>query len=340
MNDRSTPPTEAEVESRLRRTLALHVADVAASTTAGAGAPVPPEVSGGGARRRLPVLAAAVTVVVVGGLAAVAVAGRGSPDDRTDETGQPAAAPRSSTTGVPSADPSSCPVLTLSQGEDRWVTMLLDGTSAGADPDVIGILGDQWHEIHPGANRGYIVTTPDGASAVWLIVDEGIVRLQSGGITAQELTDVAATVAKDPATGCYTAPAPQGWDRTEDDPIPSNPEGPITEVEVQATGLGRFVNAAGASYNAIWYPGWTTDNLPDELEAVQVTDGQAYIGSIAPEADDLAQLWIVYDDGVVELQAAVMTHEELVAAGNGVVRHPGTTDFDVTPPSGYQPDAP
>jgi DNA-directed RNA polymerase specialized sigma24 family protein len=45
-------------------------------------------------------------------------------------------------------------------------------------------------------------------------------------------------------------------------------------------------------------------------------------------------------DETWDLLAELPQDQRVVAAGNGVVRHPGTIDFDVTPPSGYQPDTP
>lgn len=348
--------TEGEVEERLRRTLATRVGDMAAhdgvvlrapfvDTPADGPADAGAGSDGGDRRRRRLVLAVAATLLVAAGVAAAALAAvagtdDGDGDDRgttgiADVPTTPTTAPptTATTTSAPASDGSSCVALELSQGEDRWITMVFEASTVGGDVDVASLLGDQWRPVEAGPHRGYIASVEPGSPSLWLTFDDGIVRLQGGGVTDEELIAVGATVTRDQPSGCYTAPTPDGWSREETLLLPAEGGG---RRNLDGTFIGNFHNAtADAWYGAVWYPGWTRDNLPDELESVTVSDGQAYIGTIAPDASDLLQLWIVYDDGVVELQATRMPRDHLRAAGDGVHRRAGTDEFDLSPPPGY-----
>ena len=353
--------TDDEVGDRLRRTFARRAGDMAVGDGAlwrAVGGPPPapapgdpvdgPALAGPGradaavraTRRRRPALAVAASLLVLGGVAAVAVtrqAGTGDAPGTTDP-GAATAADVTATTAPPTTT-TLPPGGTYTFGAFErpplgveWVTATFEAGATGAQADIPAVLGPQFQPIQAGPNRGYVVDGPD--TAIWLQFEDGIVRLQSGGMQVDELTAVAATVGKDATTGRYTVPTPEGW---VDIPELLEPVGDAsaTPPEQEPVGLGRFVGPGGASFNALWYPGWTTDDLPAGAEPVDVADGQAYVGSIAPAAGDLLQLWVAYDDGVVELQAAGMSRDDLVAAGNGVTRRPGTDDFTLTPPPGY-----
>jgi hypothetical protein len=357
--------TEDEVEDRLRRTFATRVADMATGNGAVLPTVLPPAAGDTGApspaahadadpvadghadardrRRRRLVLAVAATLLIAAGVAAAALAAVGADDrdsgDRgtTGVAGLPSTtAPETTTTSAPASDGSSCVALEFSQGDDRWITVVFDGSAAGGDIDVPALLGDQWRPVDAGPNRGYIATVEAGSPALWLIFEDGIVRLQGGGVAEEELIAVGATVTRDPS-GCYTAPTPDGWSREETLLLPVEDGG---TRDGDGAFIGLFNDAAGGSYNVIWYPHWSTAtlraSLPDDVEDVTVSDGQAYVGTIAPDATDLLQLWIAYDDGgVVELQASGVSRDDLVAAGNGVHRRAGTDEFDLTPPPGF-----
>ena len=118
--------------------------------------------------------------------------------------------------------------------------------------------------------------------------------------------------------------------------------GPIEQL-VDPGSLGYFVSSSDPNKHVagIWYPGWDQSNFEHDLlgnptNAQQVRtneDGStSWFGTIAPDAGDLFQLWIVYPDGVVELQAANMSQDELLAIS--VVRNPDG-DFTMAPPPGF-----
>jgi hypothetical protein len=175
-----------------------------------------------------------------------------------------------------------------------------------------------------------------------LAVAAGVVA--AGGLAAAAVSSLAGTDAAEGPVDVSVGPAADraGSTTTATTAIDGATTTATTAIDGAPTGpaaIGRVVGPGGASYSAIWYPGWTTANLPPATEALTVTDGEAHIGSIAPTAGDLLQLWVVYDDGVVELQAAGMTRDELIAAGNGVRRTPGTDDVALTPPDGFTTEA-
>ena len=134
-------------------------------------------------------------------------------------------------------------------------------------------------------------------------------------------------------------PAPPGWTKLWTTPPDWNNSVSGADGGAGGVDLGRFVSSidpAGTSFNAFWYRGWNETNVADGAEPVQVGDDEGYFGTIFPEAGDLFQLWIVYEDGGVELQAAGMSRDQMVVAGDGVERTPGTEEFKITPPPGFE----
>lgn len=49
-------------------------------------------------------------------------------------------------------------------------------------------------------------------------------------------------------------------------------------------------------------------------------------------------VWLRYDDGVLGLHGGLVPRDEMVAMARSVHRTPGTTEFTMTPPPGWEPD--
>ena len=155
-----------------------------------------------------------------------------------------------------------------------------------------------------------------------------VAGLAVGGLALLDDDGEVTTTGDDPAATTSTAPT-----------TTTSAPPPIDESEVPSS-LGYFVSSGDPNKHlgVIWYEGWDQSNLPDNAEQVRTNDdgSTSWFGTIAPEAGDLFQLWIVYADGVVELQAANMSQDELLSVG--VVRNsPASGDFTVTPPPGFVP---
>jgi hypothetical protein len=132
----------------------------------------------------------------------------------------------------------------------------------------------------------------------------------------------------DPSEQPVTTPT-TGWPTTT---APST-------TDLPDEGLGYyFENAAGQHYAGFFYPGWTRDNVVADAEQLTLADGRtAYFGSLIPDAGDMWQLWIMYEDGVVELQAGGMDRDELIAAADRVAWFPGERRLEIFPLPGYEP---
>jgi hypothetical protein len=48
-------------------------------------------------------------------------------------------------------------------------------------------------------------------------------------------------------------------------------------------------------------------------------------------------VWLRYDDGVLGLYSGMVSHDEMLAMALTVHRTPGTRDFTMTPPPGWEP---
>jgi hypothetical protein len=329
--------TTEDVEDRVLRTLAARAEDMAPGDgRAWEGdvlriVPFPDDHRGRGRGRRL-LLAAAVLVVVVG--AALVIA---RPRQHDDDP----AAPRDATSNASTTAPPSTTVPPATApygiGEfERDGSHLLVQFEPGTPEDGLPP-SDMWQLVTAGPNAGWYAALPSaGISELWLVFDDGVVQLRGGTIPRDELLAMGATVSFDVPTGRHTMPAPAGWTTVwAGEPETTEPSGPVP----QPVGLGRYVSTTepAVNYNVIWYEGWDAGNVAPDAEPVQVGDQAAYVGSIAPEADDMLQLWIVYDDGVVELQSAGMSQDDLITAATHVTR-PNGTDFTVTPAPGFTPD--
>lgn len=294
-------------------------------------------------RHRRRALAVAAALIVAGGSVATVLRAVGGSDDGRDATDTDA--------GPAADDPDPAPPTTLaagstyevgvfSRGQDERLDVSFEASAVDATTlDVAALLGDQWRPVQAGPHHGYAAVTPGEAnSQVWLLFEDGIVRLFGGSLASEDLLAAAATVTRDRTTGRYTMPTPQGWTAVPGDATVSGPG----RRNSDGVPVGHFGNGDGAFYGAIWYSGWTAENIPADAERVDVTAGPAHLGSVARDASDLLQLWIRYEDGVLELQATRMTRDELIAAGNGVARTPDTDTFTLTPPAGYitQPAVP
>jgi hypothetical protein len=155
--------------------------------------------------------------------------------------------------------------------------------------------------------------------------------LAAGGIALDIRDDDDSVVSQapepDPSEQPFATPT-TGWPTTTAPPSTDLPD----------PGLGYFENAAtGQHYAGLWYPGWTRDNIVPDAEQLTLADGRtAYFGSLIPDAGDMWQLWIMYDDGVVELQASGMDRDELVAAADRVAWIPGERRLEIIPLPGYE----
>lgn len=106
-----------------------------------------------------------------------------------------------------------------------------------------------------------------------------------------------------------------------------------------ATPLGGLhsTDVAGRTVEALWYPGLTADDLPLGIHPSQQNDdGSAvYRGEIDLNQRGSVRLWVVYDDGIVELQGTDTTGSDMFA-----VRVSRTADgeFTIAPGLGFAND--
>jgi hypothetical protein len=349
VNDLLTPD---DVEDRLRRTLAARAERMAPGDGTGwdLGGPVaaPTDVPGadvgfGPSRargRRELCAAAAALILVVGGAAAIALT-RG--DDRGRVASQDPVTTGASTTAATTApgDGAAQPQADVAypigeyEGEGYRIHALFeDGATANLIPPT-----PAWQRVRVGDHEGYYAALPNSAmSELWVVFDDGVVVLRGGSLPRERLIAAGATVTRDPDTGRYTMPAPPGWTTLWTTPPDWN--SPVPGAD--AVHLGRFVSTAdpaGKNFSVFWYPGWDETNVAEGAELVEVGDGDGYIGTIAPQASGLSQLWIIYEDGVVELQAAGISRDELITAGDGIKRTLGTDQFGITPPPGFEQES-
>lgn len=371
MNDVLT--TDA-VEDRLRRTLRARAEDMAPGDITdgvdGSGTatsspptvpptpPVPPVFptspasgrgSGPGSERSTPrrrTLVAAAALLVLGGAVASAVVIRGDGSDRV--TNSPAAT--TGTTGGTSDAQGQAEADAATGLEGSYPIGEYEGGGyrihaqfdAGASPDDLPP-GGVHEPVRAGGHEGYYIALLDASmTELHLVVEGGMVVLRGGALPRDQLIAAGATVALDPATGIYTMPAPPGWTTVWTTPPDWGEPDPEAADNADADPLGRLVDPAAPdarNVGVIWYSGWDeSDMVPEGAEEVAVGGQTAYVGSIAPEFEEGLQLWIVYDDGLVELQAVGLPRDELVTIAEGVHRTPGTDEFQLTPPAGFEVD--
>lgn len=79
----------------------------------------------------------------------------------------------------------------------------------------------------------------------------------------------------------------------------------------------------------------TTDLAPPTpvWQRVRVGDREGYYASLTNGT--VSELWVVFEDGVV-LRGGSLPRERLIAAGDGVERPPGTEQFKIAPPPGFE----
>lgn len=349
------------VEDRLRRTLRVRAEDMApgdltnepeaaepSALSASTVLPFPPVVptpsSSGRSTVRRHTLVAAAALLLLGGAVASAVVTRGDGRDRV--TNSPAAT--TGTTGEASdaqaeADARTGPEDGYPIGEYTGGGHRIHAQyDAGATPDDISPGGVR-EPVRAGDHEGHYVALPDGSiSELYLVVDGGMVVLRGGALPRDQLIAAGATVTLDPATGLYTMPAPPGWTTVWTTPPDWSQPDPEAADNADAAPLGRLVDPAAPdarNVGVIWYRGWDeSDMVPEGAEQVEAGGQTAYVGSIAPEFAEGLQLWIVYDDGLVELQAVGLSRDELISVAAGVHRTPGTEEFELTPPPGFEPE--
>jgi hypothetical protein len=312
--------------------------------------PFPPGGRGRHGRRRLLAAAAAAVVFGAGAAAAAVAAGHDRSGDEGTVAGEPTTGDPTTATSAPESPTTLSPLDRYAEefGSYPIATLVKDGASIrvsweppGAD-SVAASAEAQTLTVGPWEAQYFAL--PDGSiTGLWLRVDDGTVSLMSGnGVTRALLIEIAATATIDAATGAWTVVPPAGWSvtGTTADAIAAAQAPAAPADPVPLSGYARQ-GRPDETVNGIWYPGWTEANLADNAEPVTVGDGTrpAYVGSIAPEAMDngLRQLWIVYDDGVVELQSAGPTRDELVALAAGVTRDPATGELSFPAPDGWVP---
>ncbi|MGH9192362.1 MAG: hypothetical protein ACRDZ0_07800 [Acidimicrobiales bacterium] len=353
MNDLLSPD---DVEDRLRRTLAARAEDMVPGDGSGwdLAAPGPartrwpdadatsaPSPSRG--RRELGAAAAAL-IIGVGGAVAIALTRDDDRDRVASQDPTTTGTPTTATSTAPSDEPArpqydfAYPIGEYEGEGYRIHAQFEDGVTTDLVPPT-----SIWQRVRVGDHEGYYAALSNGAiSELWVVFEDGVAVLRDGSLPRERLIAAGATVTRDPGTGLYTMPAPPGWATLWTTPPDWNTPVSGANGAADVVHLGRFVSTAdpgGTNFGAAWYPGWNESNVPQGAEPVQIGDDQGYLGTIAPEAGDLFQLWMVYEDGVVELQAAGMSRDQLIAAGDGVERGPGTEEFTITPPPGFEPES-
>jgi hypothetical protein len=352
--------TTDAVEDRLRRTLRFRAEDMASGDLAGDGSrvaassrpavrpvelvPLAPPSAGRSTTHRRRFVAAAVLLLFAGAAGSVVLVGGGGDGGRVINS----QAPTSAGQPAPESDAgagaeASAPVMTSYpigeyEGGGYRIHAQFD---AGITTDPMS-QSDLSEPVQAGDHQGFYVALPnESISELHLVVDGGMVVLRGGSLPRDQLIAAGATVTLDPATGLYAMPAPPGW--TTLWTTPPDWGSPDPEAADDPSAIGRLVDPTAPdarNVSVIWYRGWDVSTLPEGATEVEVGGQAAYVGSIAPEFAEGLQLWVVHDDGVVELQGVGLSSDELVTIAAGVHRTPGTEEFQLSPPAGFVPAGP
>jgi hypothetical protein len=271
--------TPNDVEERLRRTLTVRGEDMAVGDLAPrdhSAAWIPGktllrlEPLGPPARRRLtgrPLLAAAAAAVVVAGMVGgIALAGDDGPTNPVDAGSRGQETPQGAPDGTvpPTALSGVCAVNPLETSTtlppDCTQTELLPGlvASYASDIDPSLTIGVTWYPdprmadavphdepIEAGANSGYYGTGHDeGFDQVWLVYDDGVLGIDGGPVTREQLMFVAASVVHEPGTLEFLVSPPPGFSSIE--PFPNTvPPLPTTTDTVAPTTTTTVPGAPG-----------------------------------------------------------------------------------------------
>lgn len=124
---------------------------------------------------------------------------------------------------------------------------------------------------------------------------------------------------------------------------PSNPT--TADPRLLPVPVAGYVRPGQESGQEIWlyasfYPNRDisrTGSRGDAREDVTGTEAPAvlYVANWYPAID----VWLFYDDGALGIHGGMVPHDELVAMARSVHRTPGTTEFTLAPPPGWEADA-
>lgn len=355
------------VEDLLRTTLATRAEDMApgdlgrrpqapvrlAVVPAGRPGAVGPAAQRSAAGRRRPLVAAvAVVAVALAGGVAVTAWGR---DDRSRVSSGTGA------TVSPDAPGSS---LDAGRDEDALHELITwsysigwyagDGHTMGAEyqPDVSpdGLEDNPtWERLQVGDRVGYYMALPDGSlSELRLVVEDGMVVLRTGGVSRDQLVAAGATVVLDPETRLYTMPAPPGWTTLEGTQDRAMPRGGHDGDNATPRTLGQVMDPAAPDVRSVWVvwnPGWELADFGEPAERperLEIGGRDAYLHENISSIDvddqlrDVDYLTIVFDGGVIDMNAIGLSRDELLRVAEGIREGDGVDDIEVEAPPGFE----
>lgn len=155
-----------------------------------------------------------------------------------------------------------------------------------------------------------------------------------------------------PTTDPTVPPDTTGTTQLEGFPPWELPSGELPKVDLGAVpvdpnrlfvGVAGYVPAGQAPSQDIWLYA-TFYRKPDMAAEVATGDTrEALSGAEVPADLDVAgwypaiNVWLRYEDGVLGLHSGMVPHDEMVAMAATVHRTPGTDEFTMTPPPGWEP---
>jgi hypothetical protein len=238
--------------------------------------------------------------------------------------------------------------VTLAEAEDRLRRTLARraGDVPPADDPVPSLGGElalvptPGHRPRPRHRRHLVAAAASAAVAVAAAVGLGMTR----GDETAEIVPVEEAPTTDPTVPPETT-TPPGTPTTADphdrrvqdleDAVPTDP--PLLPNAVAGFGQPGQEPDHDIWLYATYYPN------PRMADAVTPGDTREDLtGTEVPAVLDVAgsdpaiNVWLIYDDGVLGLHSGMVPHDDMVAMAQSVHRIPGTRDFTMTPPSGWE----
>jgi hypothetical protein len=298
--------------------------------------------------RRRPLVAAAVVVLAAG----VAVAtwdrdGRGRVSSGTGTTAPPDTPGTSPDTGLDGLHER----ITWSYSIGWYAG---DGHTMTAEYQADASRGEleedrTWERLQVGDHVGYYRALPDGSvSELRLVVEGGLVTLGTGSLPREQLIAAGATVTLDPETRLYTMPAPPGWTTLEGTPDSAMPRGGPDGDNATPRPLGQVTDPAAPDVRSAWVtwnPDWELADLGEPAEPPERLDiggREAYLHENLSSIDvddhlhDSDHLTIVFDDGVIDMNAIGLTRDELLRVAEGIREGDGVDEIEVEAPPGFE----
>jgi hypothetical protein len=243
--------------------------------------------------------------------------------------------------------------VTLAEAEDRLRRTLArrSGDVPPAGDDAVPLLSpDPDLTLVPASTSGprrrrRLVAAAAVAACVAGAAAVGVARA-GGGETAEIMpadeVPATATVPAPPLT--TTVPAPPVTD-------PGAPR-PVQPLEGGENGLdpgllptlvAGFEQPGVAPNQEIWlyatfYPKPDMADVPAQGDTREAVAGAEVPADLDTAGDYPAiNVWLRYEDGVLGLHSGMVSHDEVLAMALTVHRTPGTRDFTMTPPPGWEP---